>query len=188
MSMEIVFHGRGGQGAVTAVEILVKALSLEEKFGQSQASYGIERRGAPVLAFLRADDKPITIRSRIRNPNCIVVLDEQLPNIINVASGLRDGGIAVLNTYKDPEDIVLGVKLSKMGVVDATKISSDIYGQRPIPITNVIMMGALIATTELVSMQSTVKAIRHRFKGTLGEKNEAAVDHGYNLTKVISYE
>lgn len=183
--MEIRFHGRGGQGAVTAAELLVKALSVESRYGQSQASYGIERRGAPVMAFLRVDDKPITIRSRIHNPDCVVVLDAQLPRIVNVADGLKEGGIAVLNTDKSPEEIELGVRLSKVGVIDATKISSDIYGRRPIPITNVIMIGALLATTNLVSLPSVIEAIKNRFKGGLAESNELAINTAYNSTKVV---
>lgn len=186
--MEVRFHGRGGQGAVTAAELLVKALSLEGKYGQSQASYGIERRGAPVMAFLRVEDKPITIRSRIRNPQCVVVLDAQLPEIVNVVAGLKEGGIAVLNTIKNPEEVELGVRLSKVGVVDATKISSDIYGRRPIPITNVIMIGALLATTNLVSLSSVIEAIKHRFKGALAESNELAINTAYSSTKVVVYE
>ena len=186
--MEIRFHGRGGQGAVTAAELLVKALSLEGRYGQSQASYGIERRGAPVLAFLRVDDKPITIRSRICNPDCVVVLDAQLPKIVNVADGLKEAGIAVLNTDKSPEEIDLGVRLSKVGVVDATRIASDIYGRRPIPITNVIMIGALLATTNLVGLPSIIEAIRSRFEGGLAETNVLAVNAGYNSTKVAAYE
>jgi len=188
MGMEIVFHGRGGQGAVTAAEMLVKALSLEGKHGQSQASYGIERRGAPVMAFLRVDDKPIAIRSRIRSPDCVVVLDARLPKIINVVAGLKEGGVAVLNTDKDPEQIDLGVRLSKVGVVDAVKISNDIYGRGPIPITNVIMIGALLATTNLVSLPSVIEAINSRFKGALAKSNELAVNIAYNSTGVMAYE
>ena len=186
--MEIIFHGRGGQGAVTAAEMLVKALSLEGKYGQAQASYGIERRGAPVVAFLRVDNKPITIRSRLQNPNCVVVLDAQLPNIVNVAAGLKAGSIAVLNTTRNPEEIDLGVKLSKIGVIDAVKIASDIYGRRPIPITNVIMMGALLATTNLVSLASAIEAVTERFSGALAKTNELAINTAYNSTKVVVYE
>lgn len=186
--MEIIFHGRGGQGAVTAAEILVKALSLEGKYGQSQASYGIERRGAPVMAFLRIDDKPIKIRSRLRNPECVVVLDPQLPRIVDVAHGIKEGGIAILNTEKRPGEIEFGVRLSKLGVVDAVKISSDIYGPRPIPITNVIMIGALLATTSLVSLPTVVEAIEKTFADVLAQNNVRALHTAYDSTEVMVYE
>jgi 2-oxoacid:acceptor oxidoreductase gamma subunit (pyruvate/2-ketoisovalerate family) len=140
------------------------------------------------MAFLRVDDKPINIRSRIQNPNCVVVLDAQLPQIVNVAAGLKEGSIAVLNTDQNPEDIDLGVKLSKIGVVDAVKIATEIYGRRPIPITNVIMMGALIATTHLVSLPSAIAAVTERFTGNLAKSNELAINTAYNSTKVVTYE
>lgn len=185
--MEIIFHGRGGQGAVTAAEMLVKALSLEGKYGQSQASYGIERRGAPVTAFLRIDHQPITIRSRITNPDCIVVLDAQLPKLVNVANGLKEGGIAVINTHEEFKEVDLAVQLSKAGTIDAVTIATDIYGRRPIPITNVIMMGALLAVTNLVSLSSTIEAIKGRFSGKLGKINEKALTVAYNSTQVKTF-
>ena len=188
MPMEIVFHGRGGQGAVTAAEMMVKALSLEGKYGQSQAKYGIERRGAPVLAFLRVDDQPINIRSRIRDHDCVVVLDPKLHSIVDPGDGLKQGGIAVLNAR--PGEAVSGLegKISRMGRIDAIKLSYELYGRRPIAITNTIMLGALAAVTGIVSRDSLIAAVRERFAGDLIEKNEAAVTSGYELTEVITYE
>ena len=186
--MDTIFYGRGGQGAVTAAQLVLKALSYEGKYGQSQASYGIERRGAPVSAFLRVDDKPITVRSLIRNPDCIVVLDAKLPEVIDITAGLKEGGIAVLNTTKNAREIDLGLKLSKVGVVDATKVCNEVYGLRPIPITNVPMVGALIVTTNLVSLDSVIKAIKNTFEGALAKSNERAVSLAYESTEVVVYE
>ena len=95
--IEIRFHGRGGQGAVTAGEILADAAFREGKWSQKIPVYGGERRGAPVMAFTRIDDKKITLNCGIEQPNCIIVLDQVLPTIVNVSRGLREGGIAVLN-------------------------------------------------------------------------------------------
>lgn len=182
--MEITFYGRGGQGAVTAAELLVRALSYEGKYGQCQVSYGIERRGAPVNAFLRVDDKAITVRSRIYNPDCIVVLDPRLPEAVDVTAGLKEGGTAVLNTPRKARDVDLGVRLSRVGVVDASKIAGEIYGRRPIPLTNIIMVGALIAATQLVTLPSVIEALRHRFKGSLVLSNERGATLGFESTEV----
>ena len=187
MPLEVVFHGRGGQGAVTAAEIMVKALSLEGKYGQSQAKYGIERRGAPVQAFLRVDDQPISIRSRIRNPDCVVVLDPKLHSIVDVGEGLKDGGAVVLNIGPGVAIRNLRVKISKKGRIDAIKLSYDIFGRRPIPITNTIMLGALAAVTNIVQKESLISAIRAIFTGDLKKKNETAVTLGYEQTEVEIY-
>jgi len=184
MSMEIVFHGRGGQGAVTAAEIMVKALSLEGKYGQSQAKYGVERRGAPVQAFLRVDDQPISIRSRILNSDCVVVLDPKLHSIIDVGEGLKEGGAAVLNVRSDGSKFDLNGKISIKGTIDAIKVSYEIFGMRPIPITNTIMLGALAVVTNIVQKETLIDVIRGKFTGELMKKNETAVTLGYELTEV----
>ena len=187
MSMDIVFHGRGGQGAVTAAEIMVKALSLEGKYGQSQAKYGVERRGAPVQAFLRVDDQPICIRSRARSYDCVVVLDPKLYSIIDIGGGLREGSISILNVRSSESKFDLNPKISKKGSIDAIKISNELFGMRPIPITNTIMLGALAAVTNIVKKESLITAIREKFTGDLMKKNETAVALGYERTKVETH-
>src|SRR5208283_5762471 len=116
---EIVFYARGGQGAVTAAAVLVAALAQEGKYAQAFPFFGGERRGAPVKAFLRIDDKPITTRSQIYKPDCIVVLDSKLPSSMNVYDGLKQGGIAVFNSALSPAEIKTRVPLAKIGTVDA---------------------------------------------------------------------
>ena len=170
-TIEIRIHGRGGQGAVIGAEILADALFREGKYSQKIPVYGAERRGAPVVAFVRFDEKPITLTCGVYNPDCIVVLDPKLQKTVNVAAGLKEGGVAILNETKDPEDIDLGVNLSKIATVDATSIAVDVIGPQAIPITNTVMLGALSKATGWIKLESLFDPIRERFPGEIGEKN-----------------
>lgn len=182
--IEIRFHGRGGQGAVTAGEILADAAFREGKWSQKIPVYGNERRGAPVMAFTRIDDKKITLNCGIEQPNCIIVLDQVLPTIVDVSRGLREGGVAVLNDKRPPDGVDLGVRLSKLATVDATGISIEIFGPRAIPITNTIMLGAFSKATGIVKMESLFEPIMEKFPGRIGELNVQAVEKGYEMTEV----
>ena len=99
--IEIRFHGRGGQGAVTAAEILAKAAFEDGKFSQAFPFFGVERRGAPVMAFTRIDDKPIQIRYQVQNPDYVVVLDDGLLDVVNVFSGIKNDSSIIINTNKE---------------------------------------------------------------------------------------
>src|SRR5271157_3396928 len=137
--VEIRFHGRGGQGAVTSAEMLALAAIGEGKYAQAFPSFGPERRGAPVVAFCRIDEKPIRIRANISEPDLVVVLDASLLKIVNVASGLKPDGILVTNTKEDPAKLKEGMKLkNRLAAVDATKIATEIL---KLPITNTTMLG-----------------------------------------------
>ncbi len=182
---EIIFHGRGGQGAVTSAALLVLALAEEGKYGQAFPKFGSERRGAPVSAFLRIDNEPIIYRSSIKSPDCIVVLDSKLPEIINVAAGLKEGGMAVLNTSKGPEELNLGVRLAAIGTVNATRLAFEIYGSTAMPITNMAMLGAFAATTGWITLPSIVKAMQQRYKGSALERNVQAMQQAYDATRVF---
>lgn len=185
--IEIRFHGRGGQGAVTAGEILADAVFREGRWSQKIPIYGGERRGAPVMAFTRISDKKITLNCGIEEPDCIIVLDPVLPTIVNVARGLKEGGIAVLNDTKPIDHLDLGVKLSKIAVVDATGISIEIFGPRSIPITNTIMLGAFSKATGMVKLTSLFEPIIEKFSKKIGEINIEAVKKGYEQTKVKTF-
>jgi len=175
--MEVRFHGRGGQGAVTAARLLAEAAFLEGKYCQAFPSFGAERRGAPVLAFTRIDNKPIRIRSLVYEPNHVVVLDPTLLEAVNVAAGLKRGGIIVVNAKETPEEL----KAGKVAAVDATAIALELLGT---PITNTAMLGAFAKATKLVSLESVVKAIEGYFGGKLAEKNVAAVKAAYERTSI----
>ncbi|XRO75549.1 pyruvate ferredoxin oxidoreductase subunit gamma [Methanocaldococcus sp. 28A] len=170
--IEIRFHGRGGQGAVTAAQILAKAAFYDGKFCQAFPFFGVERRGAPVMAFTRIDNKKIRLRSQIYNPDYVVVQDATLLESINVVEGLKENGAVIINTVKD--DLNLGFKTY---TIDATGIALDVLG---IPIVNTAMVGAFAGATKLVTLESVKKAILDTFKGKLGEKNAKAAEVAYN--------
>ena len=179
---EIRWHGRGGQGAVTSTELVAQAAINEGKFAQAFPSFGAERRGAPVLAFVRIDSKePIRVRSEITEPDVVVVLDPSLLRIINVTSGLKEGGILIINTKKSPQDIESEFKIKqKLATIDATRIARELLG---VPIVNTTMIGALIRATKVVKLESLIEPLQHRF-GRLAERNINVMKKAYEETLV----
>ncbi|MHA1302478.1 MAG: 2-oxoacid:acceptor oxidoreductase family protein, partial [Candidatus Heimdallarchaeaceae archaeon] len=164
--LEIRFHGRGGTGTVIASRALAKAVFYAGKHAVTFPSFGAERRGAPVLAFARIDDEKITKRTQIYEPDVVVVLDDSLLELTDVAKGLKEGGMCVLNTLSDPENIQLS-KSVKAGVVDATRIAKEEIG---LAITNSAMLGALVRSTGIVSLEDLEKGIMSVFGEKLGEE------------------
>lgn len=171
---EIRFHGRGGQGVVTAADVLAMAAFYDGKFSQAFPSFGVERRGAPVTAFARIDNKPIRRRSQIYKPDYVIVQDPSLIGVIDVASGLRDNAIIIINSAKKANEFP-ELNSFKLYTVDATKIALEHIGK---PIVNMPMLGAFSKITKEVSIQSLRKAIVHRFKGkeVIAEKNIKAME------------
>ncbi len=169
---EIRFHGRGGQGAVTAADLLAMAAFYEGKYSQSFPSFGTERRGAPVLAFARISDSFIRRRCQIYSPDYVVVLDPSLIEVVDVAQGIRTDGSILVNSEKSPEELGLDTP-SEVHTINATKIALDVLG---VPIVNTAMIGAFGAMSGEVSLESIVRAVKARFKGTLAEKNVRAVE------------
>ena len=180
--IEIRFHGRGGQGAVTSAELLALAAIGEGKYAQAFPSFGPERRGAPVVAFCRISDEPIRIRANIYEPDIVVVLDASLLKIVKVAAGLKPEGILVTTSKDSPERVKeeLGVK-NRMAVVDAVKIASEILG---LPITNTTLLGSLVRASELVKKESFIPPLRERF-GRIAEKNISAFERAYQDTILL---
>jgi pyruvate ferredoxin oxidoreductase gamma subunit len=180
--VEIRWHGRGGQGAVTSAELLAQAAISEGKYAQAFPSFGPERRGAPVLAFVRiSTQEPIRIRAEIAQPDVVVVLDPGLLSIVNVISGLKKSGILVINTKKSFKDIEAQFEVKcKLARVDATAIAREILG---VPITNTTMVGALIRATGVVKLESVVEPLKNRF-GRLAERNINAMQKAYDETQI----
>lgn len=174
--IEIRFHGRGGQGAVTAAEILAKAAFEDGKYSQAFPFFGVERRGAPVLAFSRIDDKFIRQRYQVYEPDYVVVQDDGLLKVVDVFSGLKENGKVILNT-KNSGQIKGNYDVYK---IDATGIALDILG---VPIVNTVMLGAFAAATGEVSLESIIKIIKETFPGKIGEKNAEAAKVAYNKMK-----
>lgn len=180
--VEIRWHGRGGQGAVTSAELVAQAAISEDRYAHAFPSFGPERRGAPVLAFVRISSRePIKIRAEITQPDVVVVLDPGLLSIVNVVSGLKPNGILVINTRRSFDDIEARFKAKcKMAKVDATTIAREVLG---IPVTNTTMIGALVRATGVVKLESVIEPLRQRF-GRLAEKNIKAMQRAYDETMV----
>ena len=175
--MEIRWHGRGGQGAVTTAEILAQAAVSEGKFAQAFPSFGPERRGAPVQAFNRVDSQaPVRIRADITEPDVVVVLDPSLLDKVNVTSGLKKGGRVIINTRKTAKEIKseFGIKYP-VATVNANKIAREVLG---VPIVNTTVLGAVIKTTGIIKKESAHAPLEKRF-GRLGERNINAMETAY---------
>ncbi|MEM1574022.1 MAG: pyruvate ferredoxin oxidoreductase subunit gamma [Candidatus Methanomethylicaceae archaeon] len=182
--LEIRWHGRGGQGVVTAAEILATAVINEGKYAQAFAAFGPERRGAPVLAFTRINDSEILLRTQIYEPDIVVVLDQSLFNDSEIGKGLKKGGIAVVNSSKNSEEIfTLFPNASKIAIVDATNIAIEILG---VAVTNTSILGALVRATNIVKIESIEKVLKERFKGSVAEKNIKAVRESFNRTLIYN--
>jgi pyruvate ferredoxin oxidoreductase gamma subunit len=179
--IEVRWHGRGGQGAVTSVELLAMTAIGEGKYAQGFPSFGPERRGAPVAAFNRIDDHHIKIRSQIYNPDVVVVLDESLIGMVNVADGLKPEGVLIVNTSKTAKEIAEITKFKgKIATVDGSSIAWKELG---VPITNTTMLGALIKCTNAVKLDSVKDPVDHRF-GRIANKNLAAMKRAYDEVKI----
>ena len=180
--IEVRIHGRGGQGAVTSAELLALTAIEEGKYAQAFPSFGPERRGAPVMAFLRVDDKPIRTREKVYEPDVVVVLDPTVLAIAKVDEGLKDDGILVLNTNWDEEKLrkEYGYK-QKISCVDASHIALEVLG---LPITNTVMLGALVKATGIVDPESIKEPLQKRF-GPIAPKNIKAFERAYTEAKEV---
>jgi len=179
--MEVCIYGRGGQGGVTLAEVVAHAAIREGKYAQSMPSFGPERRGAPVLAFLRVNEtERIKIRTEIAEPDVLVVLDPRLIHVGDVVSRFKKEGTAVVNTKRSPEEMKKELKVNKIAVVDAMSIAKEILG---LPIVNTTMIGALIKATGLVKLDSLEEPMTERF-GKGAAKNIDAMRRAYAETVV----
>jgi pyruvate ferredoxin oxidoreductase gamma subunit len=179
--IEVRWHGRGGQGAVTSVELLAVAAIGVGKYAQGFPSFGPERRGAPVAAFSRIDEKKIKVRSGIYKPDVVIVLDSSLIGLVNVTEGLKSDGILIVNTIKTPQDVKKELKFSGIvATVDATGIARKEMG---VPIANTTMIGALLKMIGIMELDAMKEAVEHRF-GRLAQKNLTAMKRAYEEIKI----
>ncbi len=178
---EVRFHGRGGQGAVTSAELVALSAIDEGKYAQAFPSFGPERRGAPVVAFLRVSGSRIRVRSKVYNPDIVVVLDPTLLDIVDVAAGLKPGGTVIVNTAKTVAQLrsQYGFK-GRVAAVDATKIAME---EMKVPITNTTMIGALLKTAPLTTLSAMEKPLDHRF-GRIAERNKKAMERAFAETTI----
>jgi len=158
--IEIRFHGRGGQGTVVASKILADTISKEGNYVQAYPEFGVERRGAPVFAFIRIDDSPIYDKSRIYEPDHVVVVDPTLVDAIDVTEGLKEGGMIIINTDKKPEELKFPDKY-KIVTVNATEIAvRHKLGTLTAPIVNTSIVGAVVKILKLARIESLLEAVR----------------------------
>lgn len=176
--VEIRWHGRGGQGAVTSAELVALAAINEGKYAQAMPSFGPERRGAPVLAFNRVSNtKPILTRAPVSEPDVVVVLDSGLLYIADITSGLKRDGVLVLNSAKSLEDIKSEFSGPwKLAVINGTAIAREMLG---VPIVNTTMIGALIKASGIISLISLEEPLKERF-GARAKNNINACQKAYN--------
>ena len=180
---EVRIHGRGGQGVVTAAEMLSVAAFLEGKHAQAFPSFGSERTGAPVVAFCRISDKEIRVREPIESPDALIVQDPTLFRALDVTEGLKPGGYLIVNTARSLEEMGLEAIVARLPqghvvTVAATDLALKHIG-RPAP--NTSLLGVLAAEVGVVSLGSVLEAIRRAFPGKVGEANVAAAKASYAL-------
>ncbi len=183
--VEFLFHGRGGQGAVTAANILVAAALLEGHRGvQAFPLFGAERRGAPVKAFARISGVEVDLRSQIYNPDIAIVLDPGLLQLVDVTAGLKAEGILILNTTRKPADFAFADTF-RVAVVDAAGVAVK-HGLQTggIPIINTPILGVVPRVTDVVSLESIETAIRQQWKGESGERNARVAREAWEQTEV----
>jgi 2-oxoacid:acceptor oxidoreductase gamma subunit (pyruvate/2-ketoisovalerate family) len=175
---EIRIHGRGGQGSVTAADLLAHAAFMEGKWVQAFPYFGAERRGAPVKAFARISDEPILVHSQVYTPNYVIVLDHAIYRVVDVTEGLKKDGIIVMNTTKKPSE--MGLEGCRIAAVDATGIALElnllVAGS---PVVNTSIVGAFAKATGEVKLASVLKAINETWTGSAGEKNARAAELAY---------
>lgn len=185
--VEIRWHGRGGQGAVTAAKLVAETALEQDKYFQAMPEYGAERMGAPIVAFTRIADEPVTIHSGVTDPDIVMVLDDTLLRAVDVTAGLKPDGTVVVNSTKSPEDVraALGVVGGKVATVDATGIAIDTI-KRAIP--NTPMLGALIRATSIMDIQMVLdhvkKSMSKKFSEQVVEGNVAAVRRAYEEARL----
>ncbi len=177
--IEIRIHGRGGQGNVAAAELLSIAAFKDGKYAQAFPSFGAERIGAPVQAFVRIDDRKVRTREDVRTPDYLIVQDYFLIETVPVLEGLKPDGLILVNADRPPEELNIKTTAT-VESIPATEIDLEIIG-RPIP--NAVMIGAFCSITGLVSLGAVQEAIMGKFPGRVGENNVAALERAHEIMK-----
>jgi pyruvate ferredoxin oxidoreductase gamma subunit len=182
---QVRIHGRGGQGVVTAAEMLSIAAFEEGRHAQAFPSFGSERTGAPVVAFCRIADREIRLREPIMAPDALIIQDPTLLHQVDVFAGLKPDGYILINTSKTfvelgLADFVGSHRAERLRTVSATDLALRHVG-RPVP--NVPLLGGFAAVSGIIQLESVIKAIRARFSGKLADGNIAAATEAYNIVR-----
>lgn len=182
---EIRIHGRGGQGVVTAAELLSVAAFDEGRHAQAFPSFGSERMGAPVVSFCRLDERPIRVHDPIVEPHAVIVIDPTLLHQVDVFSGLRPDGYVLINTARSLielglDELILRLRPERAQTVPATQFARELLG-RPLP--NAAILGGFAALSGTVSLSSVTAAVRARFAGKVGDGNAAAAERAFAFVR-----
>lgn len=176
---EIRVHARAGQGAITTAMLLATAAFEEGKYALAFPNFGAERLGAPMNAFIRLDSQPIRKRSQVRHPDYVLVQDSTLIKDFDVTDGLAENGLVIINTQILPSQIK--PQAQRIITVPASLIAEEVMGRADR--ANTALLGAFVAATGEVSLESLIIATRQRFPGPIGEKNVEAIQRAYNYVK-----
>jgi len=179
MMTEVRLHGRGGQGVVSAAQLIADAAVLEGKYVQAFPEFGAERSGAPIAAYARLSDSPIEIHSFIRNPGVVIVVDKSMALFKSTTQGLAKDGWFICNYDGSSDELRSKLELEpsvKVITLDATGIAMKCLGK---DYPNTPMLGALLRATGIVGTESLEKVLGDRFKGKVLEGNQEALKLGY---------
>ncbi len=179
--LEIRLHGRGGQGVVTAAELIAIAAFKDGFESQAFPNFGVERRGAPIQAYTRISKEKIRLRSQIYEPDFLIIQDDTLFGVVDLFKGVKKETKVVINSSKKLNEIFsnkLPLKKENFFIVDATKIALDILGK---PIINTVMLGAFAQFSGLIKVKSIKDALREKFSGEILNKNIQATEYAFNL-------
>lgn len=182
MMTEIRFHGRAGQGMVTAAEVVAMAATREGKYAQAFPVFGSEKRGPPVASFCKISDSPITTHEQVTEPDVVVVADHTVIGAVDVTAGLKPDGWLIVNSNKPLAE--LGVKVGpkqKTLVIDGTGIALNHLGKA---ITNTVMLGAFVKATGLVKIDDVKAALKDQFPAPIAEKNAVVVQESFDKATV----
>ena len=182
---QVRIHGRGGQGVVTAAEMLSIAAFEEGRHAQAFPSFGSERMGAPVVAFCRIADQEIRLREPIMEPDALIIQDPTLLHQVDVFAGLKKGGYILINTRRSFDELGLGDFLrdwppERLCTVAATELGQKHVG-RPMP--NVPLLGGFAAASGIIRLESVIKAINDKFAGKIASGNMAAATEAYTIVR-----
>lgn len=172
---ELRIHGRGGQGAVVASKVLASALFAEGSSVQAFPAFGVERRGAPVTAFVRFSSGPILLRCEIQTPDDLIILDPTLIKAVDVTQGLKPGGTILINSDRPPETYANLAKSFRVALVDASAIAREHgLGSKTQPVVNTAILGAFAADSGVVGLEAICEAIAEAVPGKQEQNIEAA--------------
>lgn len=186
---EIKLFGRGGQGTVTAAQILASAAFSEGKYAQTFPQFGAERRGAPVLAYVRVDDAPITLRNKVYQPDVVMIMDQNLFKMTNPFQGLKPGGVVIINGEVIPAQLsTFKVDHSvSIHLINASFLAEELYGNTSIPIVNVIFLGAYCRALGDIKIESVNNVLPDYFPAERVDLNRRAAQLGFDNLRGIPW-